>query len=278
MMLTRCPACQTVFRLRPEQLYARQGRVRCGSCHQPFDALQHRVDDWRAADGEAGGREAAPGRNDHSVPAAVVSARHEPDRQPAPDAVPAPDAGPAASSAEVEADSARLDAIYGRPRAAVGPLQHTLAGLGAGLLAGVLAVQAVYLFRIDIAREMPRLRPALEAACAAFACEVPLPREAAAISIESSDLQAEPGRHGQYVLHASLRNRAGYPLAWPHLELTLTDAADRPVARRAMPPQEWVPAGQRDGGFAGHSGLAVRLPFETRELAPTGYRLYVFYP
>jgi hypothetical protein len=157
-------------------------------------------------------------------------------------------------------------------------VRRTLAGLGAGLLAGVLAVQATYLFRTEIARELPRLRPALEAACTVFGCDVPLPREAAKIAIESSDLQAEPGRHGQYMLHAALRNRADYPLAWPHLELTLTDAADRPVARRAMPPQEWLPAGQHRTAFAGRASIAVRLPFETRELTPTGYRLYVFYP
>ncbi|MDR1064259.1 MAG: zinc-ribbon domain-containing protein [Azoarcus sp.] len=40
-MLTRCPSCQTVFRLTSEQLLARQGRVRCGSCLHPFNALDH---------------------------------------------------------------------------------------------------------------------------------------------------------------------------------------------------------------------------------------------
>ncbi|MCL2876200.1 MAG: zinc-ribbon domain-containing protein [Betaproteobacteria bacterium] len=40
-MLTRCPDCQTVFRLTSEQLLARQGRVRCGNCLHPFNALDH---------------------------------------------------------------------------------------------------------------------------------------------------------------------------------------------------------------------------------------------
>jgi predicted Zn finger-like uncharacterized protein len=35
MMITRCPACQTVFRLRPEQLHARGGEVRCGRGQRP---------------------------------------------------------------------------------------------------------------------------------------------------------------------------------------------------------------------------------------------------
>lgn len=43
-MLTRCPSCQTVFRLTAEQLLARQGRVRCGNCLHPFNALDHLAD------------------------------------------------------------------------------------------------------------------------------------------------------------------------------------------------------------------------------------------
>ena len=47
-MLTRCPACQTVFRLRPEQLHARRGEVRCGHCFHPFNALEHALEPWSA--------------------------------------------------------------------------------------------------------------------------------------------------------------------------------------------------------------------------------------
>jgi predicted Zn finger-like uncharacterized protein len=39
MMLTRCPECATVFRVTPDQLKARQGRVRCGRCHRVFNAI-----------------------------------------------------------------------------------------------------------------------------------------------------------------------------------------------------------------------------------------------
>jgi len=40
-MLTRCPSCQTIFRLTSDQLLARQGRVRCGNCLHAFNALDH---------------------------------------------------------------------------------------------------------------------------------------------------------------------------------------------------------------------------------------------
>lgn len=39
MLTTRCPSCNTVFRIRAEQLNQRGGRVRCGHCHTAFLAL-----------------------------------------------------------------------------------------------------------------------------------------------------------------------------------------------------------------------------------------------
>lgn len=44
-MLTRCPHCQTHFRVTAEQLKIRQGKVRCGACQEVFDALDSLSDE-----------------------------------------------------------------------------------------------------------------------------------------------------------------------------------------------------------------------------------------
>jgi len=44
MLTTRCPHCHTAFRIRPEQLSVRGGRVRCGHCQQAFSALEQLED------------------------------------------------------------------------------------------------------------------------------------------------------------------------------------------------------------------------------------------
>jgi predicted Zn finger-like uncharacterized protein len=36
-LITRCPSCATAFRVLPEQLAAREGKVRCGKCAAVFD-------------------------------------------------------------------------------------------------------------------------------------------------------------------------------------------------------------------------------------------------
>ncbi len=40
-MYTRCPHCQTLFRVHPQQLSAARGRARCSHCGQVFDAIEN---------------------------------------------------------------------------------------------------------------------------------------------------------------------------------------------------------------------------------------------
>jgi len=60
-MLTRCPTCTTTFRITPEQLKARLGRVRCGQCQAVFNALDALVEESSAqAPGLAGSNVTPP--------------------------------------------------------------------------------------------------------------------------------------------------------------------------------------------------------------------------
>ena len=40
-LITRCPACQTLFKVVPDQLRVSGGWVRCGMCDEIFDAASH---------------------------------------------------------------------------------------------------------------------------------------------------------------------------------------------------------------------------------------------
>lgn len=50
MLITRCPYCNSTFRVRPEQLKVRQGQVRCGQCRRVFDGLRGLVDNGSTAE------------------------------------------------------------------------------------------------------------------------------------------------------------------------------------------------------------------------------------
>lgn len=187
----------------------------------------------------------------------------------------APDALDAASD---EPDLARLDATYGRPPRKTHPALRALGGMLVVVLTALLALQTAYLYRMEIARDLPGLRPLLTEACARAGCTIPYPQDAERIAIEASDLQAEPGKPGRYLLHATLNNRAEYPQRWPHLELTLTDAGDNPMSRRVLAPAEWMNPAETAEAFPPRNAIELRLPFEVPGLAPTGYRIYAFYP
>jgi len=147
------------------------------------------------------------------------------------------------------------------------------------LLLAALAAQAIFHFRDALAAHWPQTRQALAQMCAATGCAVRPLRDVAALSIDASDLQADPAHKGLLIPSATIRNRAGYALAYPHLELTLTDAADQTVVRKAMAPAEYA-GGTADlaAGIAANGEAVVRLFIDASATSQAGYRLYLFYP
>ena len=136
-----------------------------------------------------------------------------------------------------------------------------------------LAAQILHHFRTDIVLRLPSLAAAYEA----LGIDLPLPRNPALVSIETSDLQSDTAR-GLFVLQATLKNRAAHAQAWPALELSLTDTNDAVVARRVMYAAEYLPPGTTADAFQPNGDVAVRLWIEAKGLGASGYRLYIFYP
>lgn len=139
--------------------------------------------------------------------------------------------------------------------------------------------QILLLLRHDIAQKMPVLRPAFETACAKLGCAMPWPRVTEQISLEASDLHPRPGHAGQYELSGTLRNRAAFAQAYPHIEITLNDNFNRALVRKVLPPDQWLPAAQRKTpAFEASSDLAFTVTFEALGQPAAGYTLYFFYP
>lgn len=150
---------------------------------------------------------------------------------------------------------------------------------GSTLLAFALMTQIAFHYRGEIVLMFPETRPALAEMCASLDCGVPLPRRAELISIESSDLQADPGNPSVIVLTAMLRNRAAFAQSLPSLELTLTDSQDQALARRILGVQDYLGSNASvEAGFTGNSELPIKVYIEASSLKATGYRLYLFFP
>lgn len=274
MMLTRCPTCGTAFRVTPEQLKARAGKVRCGHCNGVFNALETLEDTPPAVHEETATPSETPATG--AAPPADT-----PDGGLLPDPAP-PLAEAIAAGTEEAPGNESIDILLEEIDEAPPPARRgrRIAWSAAALLAsGLLVVQAAYVFRAELAVSRPDLRPLLEELCGLLECDIPLPRKADLVSIEASDLHPDPQRQNLLVLAATLKNRAPFVQDYPHLELTLTDTRDQPMVRKVFVPADYLAEGaDLRAGFAANGDLAVNLWLDAGDTGASGYRLYLFYP
>ncbi|MEO8484730.1 MAG: zinc-ribbon and DUF3426 domain-containing protein [Betaproteobacteria bacterium] len=268
---TRCPGCKTIFRVTPQQLLLKMGQVRCGHCRTVFDGNAALVSLAPQLHADVDGGEDLGPPTVTLRPARALRSADEPIHAPTrPSVAPLAQAG-SASSADWENRFA-WDKPRERKRA-------TWMAAGALLLALLLVGQTIWHFRDAIAAHFPAARAALVRACAFAGCAVRPLRDVAALSIEASDLQADAAHRGLLILAASVRNRANYAIAYPYLELTLTDAQDQVVVRRAFAPTDYA-GGTIDlaRGILGGSEMPIKMFVDASATSQAGYRLYLFYP
>lgn len=142
-----------------------------------------------------------------------------------------------------------------------------------------LGLQAVLMHRVELAVLWPESRPLLMASCQMLGCEIGLPAKVALVGIEASDLHPDTAQKGRLALTATLKNRAPFVQQFPHLELTLTDTADKAIVRKVLPPADYLPRTVDIGkGMTPNADIAVSVNLDAGELPASGYRLYIFYP
>jgi len=276
---TRCPGCSTIFRVTPPQLALRGGQVRCGHCHTVFDGVASLV----SLAPQVRPQRNEPDFDDPALGPPTVTLRSAQALEPAPDF---DERVEPAIVAELRKDASTDDPeieyasrFSGQEKRERRRVPSWIFAMSVPVLVLLFAGQALFHFRDAIAAHWPNTKSALIKLCAAAGCEVRALQDAAALSIEASDLQADPAHKGLLILSATVRNRAPYPLAYPYIELTLSDAQDQPVVRRAFAPGEYLSgAANPEIGIAGNTELPVRLFIDASATTQAGYQVYLFYP
>ena len=271
---TRCPGCATVFRVTPEQLAIRAGQVRCGHCKTVFDGVVQQISLAAPVDPD----EFAQEIDEAVLGPPTVTSRVAQAREPRPRIPAEPPGMPeGAAVAELPHDNQFPSAAERKPRRAT-VVAYAVAIF---LLLSLIAAQAIFHFRDAIAAYWPAARPALVRVCDLAGCAIRPLRDGSMsyLSIEASDLQADPAHRGLLILTVTLRNRAGWSVAYPYLELTLTDAQDRVVVRRALAPVDYA-GGTADllRGIGPNGEVALKVFIDASATTQAGYRLYMFYP
>ncbi len=154
------------------------------------------------------------------------------------------------------------------------PAVRTTLGIAVLLLAAGVLLQAALLWRDTLAARLPASGPALRALCRLVGCQVQPLRRIDALAVDSSGLNRLEGST-LYRLQLVLHNRADTAVLAPALDLSLTDAQGKLVARRVLAladlgmPQSVLQAGQE---------LPIKVLMATGERRVEGYTVELFYP
>ena len=265
--ITQCPQCGTHFKITEEQRNSHQGMVRCGRCQNVFNAVENLY--------------VQPTQLD--LPLVLEDINDIPHINSVYDPYDANDGSISISSeanARLANDFSHLaDIQITPPPKPAHPLWRKIWVGGSILFLICFLLQIIYLLRAEIAARLPGTKPALVKVCALVNCTIPLPHKIDLLSIESSELEADPTDAAIITLHALLRSRAHFPLDYPHIELTLTDTQDNPLARRSFSPADYLTSPEtQQQGFPANREASIKLHLNTTDLKPSGYRLFLFYP
>lgn len=290
-LVTRCPRCKTLFRVLPAQLQARAGQVRCGRCMHAFDGFQalaveqaNVVSDPVRFEAEHAAESAAP-----PVDAAKASAAAPMEATVAPGATVAPATPLTESPAGSETPTVPTTPLSTRVRGfwssrIRAPLAERLErklsvatkwAAACTLLGLLLFMQMAYAFRSDLVARYPSLRSWVANVCDVTGCSVSLPQRPTLVRIEASDVHMiNANRPSLIQLTATLRSYANYDLAYPALDLVLTNANEHALARRVFVPEEYLDQ-TRDpkAGIPPRGEVTVALDLDTGDLNAAGFRL-----
>jgi predicted Zn finger-like uncharacterized protein len=167
-----------------------------------------------------------------------------------------------------------------RPLAPPNPPRSRWWGAGVALLAVVLVLQLIFVFRDTLAANYAQLRAPLMALSERFGFKLAFSRDASLIKIDNSDLTEQPGKPGRYLLVATLVNQGRVKQDLPTLEVRLTDSGNQTVISRNFAPNEYLGRTTKtDDGIAPSGDLAINLSLDVAgKTSASGYALRVFYP
>jgi predicted Zn finger-like uncharacterized protein len=317
-LITRCPACGTMFKVVPDQLRISEGWVRCGHCAEVFDATLH----LHGEDALAGATPAVQPAQQPAPPAAKAASEPEAFASSLHTEVGDEAFGPEDDSALLEAaaqslvehpldrpfelrrEDAGQDARPARPAESqqpeASPPEPELDDLSfvrqaqrkafwrrpamrAALVAAVIALAVSFTLQVAVQGRdrLAAAQPGLRPWLARL-CEPFRCTIRAPRQIEAIAIDNSSFsklRPDAYRLNVTLKNQAPVEVAMPALELTLTDGQDQAVVRRVLMPAELATgAAVIPAASEWSSSLGLVVAANGTANRIAGYRLLAFYP
>jgi predicted Zn finger-like uncharacterized protein len=305
MLFTRCPDCDTTFRITDEALQKAGGRVRCGRCAGVFNAyaeLQDTDDEATGEtpapaqpDGAAGGDEAVP---QGVTPLAHTQAHGQPAAAPPSEDGASPTVADVVAEIELATDTESLEPELGPGDDSMGAgsvdealtsaappsdASATWSGLAvvqqparrwrvaAAVAAVALALQIGNHYRTSLAGN-PALGPLVQRAYALLGVTVTPSWDVRQYKILDWVATAEPNTRGLGSLKISARIQNLGPLSqpYPEVKLRLKDRFEDAVGGRMFTPDEYLSSDAR-GDRLMQPGETARAAIEVVDPGPDAY-------
>ena len=284
MQITHCPECATAFKVTPEQMRLAQGWVRCGRCGAVFEAAKYLQ--APEAQGAAVLTQDEPQTLASPQPLAAPSPKVKAAEPQV--VVPAPEIKPPArlinpgepslndewllsSRAQAHVDAVEHDGASDSPKRG----HNGLSAFMAFVLLLLLIWQGMVYKRDWLLAHEPGMRGLLTVLCAPVGCTPQWPQMPESLQIDSSSFTRDP--QDFYSVQLRIKNTEPFPLATPHLELSLLDVYDDVILRRVFSPEEM----KLGDAITALRDVRVAMSFDLSEPVAqkvTGYRVFLFYP
>ncbi|MEY3220389.1 MAG: hypothetical protein RIT27_1746 [Pseudomonadota bacterium] len=233
---TRCPHCETAFRIYPDHLKIAEGKVRCGQCHEIFNALQFQME-------ELPEHEASQEENIEEI--GEDELLHELEAQ----------------------ERAKLKSRQIR--------SHLMWGIVSIFLMGILAGQFIWFTQPNLILQHPQIRPLLETACEYLQCDLPATRNPDLFQVVKKYMDRGDKESDTVKLLFIFENKADFPQPYPTLEIRFEDEHKQLVGIRRFTPKEYLDALPEQADLSSGSAAQVELLFQNalKEMHTYGYEV-----
>jgi len=226
-MQTKCPHCDTLFRLTDEQLSVANGKVRCGLCHRIFTASP--IDETQIPTVEAPGQSEPSIYND--IPASDINESISAD---------ATDDSRDILFGDFETNAVMPDAFRGYRNAQ--PQSHIttlLWSIGIIFLLATLISQYAWFNRDRLALN-PDLEPWISQFCNTTGCTLAPIRKPNLIEMLNRNVYTHPNIKKALMITATIVNKAPQAQAYPDVKIGFSNVRGELVRQRIFTPEEYM--------------------------------------
>ncbi len=280
-MFTVCPGCTRQFRISAEHLAAASGQVRCGFCHEQFNALNRLLDE--PLSNEKNLNEIQSEEPQFDIPAAAEKQTDVPESdvvisntntdihqelETAINEIGIQPTGKIDQKSTINSDEV-LEIPRNKPQYEFKDNEELLIETGnkKSLIVSVfwtiamffsllfLLLQLAWFNRDHVLLKYPQLTPYVKQLCHKLDCSLIRQRDASLITLVNRDVRLHPRFKDTLLVNATMKNEMSIRQPYPKVQLTLYDTAGSLIGYRNFSPAEYL-----DNSIDIDNGMPVGSP------------------